>query len=944
MFAMESDKGRRLAPGASFGRYRLLERLGAGSMGEVWSALDPLLDRKVALKLVKAEGTALEARAERKARLLREAQVMARISHPNVLAVFDSGECEGEVYLALELVEGATLREWLAAARRPWPEVLAAYALAGRGLAAAHAAGLVHRDFKPDNALVDAQGRVRVTDFGLARPAGPAPAEAACARAGAATSSAPLTQTGALAGTPGYMAPEQLLGRATDARTDQFSFCVALFEALYGARPFEATSLQALAFAVCAGKVRRPAPGSPVPRWLHRALLKGLSPDPASRYESMGALLEVLDRAPERRRRRRAAAGLAIGLAIAAGAGLLELRQRRLELCAGGPRRFAQTWDAQRRRAVETALAATGRPFSAGAAREVGALLDAYAHAWSESHREACEATRVRGEQSERLLDLRMRCLERRRGEVAALVELLERADGSIAERALPAAQALRGPESCRDSQSLAAVADLPADANARAAVEDGYRAVAEAKALVDTARYSAAIAAAEQAAAKARALGYAPLLAGALYAEGDARGKAGDPAAAERLLLEAADAADRGGDDEERAHALAGLVWYVGVELGRRAEAHRLARQALGALERLGPGSAPLQRGRLAAHLAKVLSDEGRPREALAAYDEAEAMYRRALPPKHVYFASLLTNRGAVLEELKRLDEALDHYRRALAAFESMPVAEHPWVDTTLNNLGVVLADLGRLSEAAAAHQRALAIKEALLPPDHPDLSFSLQNLAELRASLGDGDRALALARRALALRERAGADPSLIASAMASLALAHRGRGELDEARKILRRALDLEAASLGAFHPGVARYLSWMGDVAFEQGRPAEALDLHRRALAIRERAHGPEHLDVAASLASVARAELEVGRPAQALESLERAWSLREPTALDPGRRGETAFWLARALWEAGGDRGRALRLAQRARELVAASEGAGRRELPAIDAWLARRAR
>jgi cysteine-rich repeat protein len=278
--------------GARVERYRLRESLGAGAAGVVYRAFDPHLDRWVALKLVSAGEAPREGSAGWDT-LLREARAMARLSHPNVVAVFDAGLHEDQAFVVMELVEGATLGTWCRQSRS-WEEVLDAFVAAGRGLAAAHLAGLVHRDFKPENVLVGEDGRVRVTDFGLARPQHRMAA------------SAP-----ALTGTPAYMAPEQFLGKPTDARTDQFSFCVALFAALYGVPPFrprEATGdpVQALAGPVLEGALQPPPerPRSVVPPALYQVLRRGLSVEPEGRHPSMEALLDELLRVRADGRRR----------------------------------------------------------------------------------------------------------------------------------------------------------------------------------------------------------------------------------------------------------------------------------------------------------------------------------------------------------------------------------------------------------------------------------------------------------------------------------------------------------------------------------------------------------------------------------------------------------------------------------------------------------------
>jgi len=311
-----------VAVGDTIGRYVVLARQGAGGMGVVWSAYDPQLDRKVALKLLRA-GTGLES-SEGRARLVREAQAIAQLSHPNVVAVYDVGTAEsGAVYIAMEFVEGETLTAWLARWERPWREIRDVFVQAGRGLAAAHAVGLLHRDFKPDNVLVGTEGRVRVTDFGLARSLITAGAddEAATPTPALASLRVTLTATGTVLGTPRYMAPEQIRGAGTDARSDQFSFCVAMYEALYGRHPLPGDTAADM---VEHGARALPPPDGPVPAFIGRALARGLDAEPTRRFPSMQSLLHELTPRPVRTRERWLAAGLGGLLLVgAAGATLL---------------------------------------------------------------------------------------------------------------------------------------------------------------------------------------------------------------------------------------------------------------------------------------------------------------------------------------------------------------------------------------------------------------------------------------------------------------------------------------------------------------------------------------------------------------------------------------------------------------------------------------------
>ncbi len=299
------------------GRFTIVRELGAGGMGVVYVAYDEQLDRRVAVKLLRGS----EADTEAKLRLQREAQAMARLSHPNVVTVHEVGTFQGQVFVAMEFIDGMDLRGWLKAERHDWRSVVAIFSQAGEGLAAAHDGGIVHRDFKPDNVLVGNDGRVRVADFGLAHAFDAALVENPRPRTKADKTDisvgettvdeeisgrldASLTKTGAIMGTPAYMAPEQFEGLRTDARSDQFSFCVALWEGLYGRRPFTGENLVALSYAVMDGKIEAAPTDAQVPAWLHAVLIRGLAPLPENRWLAMRPLLDALAKDPEIRRKR----------------------------------------------------------------------------------------------------------------------------------------------------------------------------------------------------------------------------------------------------------------------------------------------------------------------------------------------------------------------------------------------------------------------------------------------------------------------------------------------------------------------------------------------------------------------------------------------------------------------------------------------------------------
>jgi serine/threonine protein kinase len=319
--SLASEAPNPLAPGTRVGRYELIERVGTGATGTVYAAHDPDLRRRVALKLLhpRARGEAW------RARLLREARAMARIVHPAVVTVYDVGYHDEQLFIAMEFVAGGTLRDWASARPRTWHEVLDVFSRVGHGLAAAHAAGLVHRDFKPENVLVSIDGEVRVTDFGLARPLSAAPFDdpVVDALSESGTLRARLTRTGALVGTPAYMSLEQLEGQPADERSDLFSFSVALYEALYGERPFSGKTLKSLRAAIRAGAIRREPARSDVPAPLRRVLTRALGPDRGRHYPSLQALLGALDEVRKRPLRARMAislrdVGLVLTLALGA--------------------------------------------------------------------------------------------------------------------------------------------------------------------------------------------------------------------------------------------------------------------------------------------------------------------------------------------------------------------------------------------------------------------------------------------------------------------------------------------------------------------------------------------------------------------------------------------------------------------------------------------------
>ncbi|MGE3455612.1 MAG: protein kinase, partial [Kofleriaceae bacterium] len=410
------------------GRFIVLDVLGEGGMGTVLSAYDPRLDRRVALKVLR--GATARSPAGH-ARLLREAQALARIAHPHVVPIHEVAELDGEVVLVMEHVPGQTLQEWVRAGSPPWREIVRAYIQAGRGLAAVHAAGFVHRDFKPSNALIGADARVRVIDFGLVReeltttagdeppPIGGTPA------IDGADGSDRLTRTGTVLGTPAYMAPEQFERADVGPRTDVYGFCISLTEALYGIRPFTG---RRPGFAE--GEGDDPPTATSVPRAVWIALRKGLSARPEDRPATIDTVLDELSALVEPSRRRWiVAAVVSTSLAgVAIGWFALPSAVPQEEPCSGGAAQLAPIWSDSIAGAVTSQLIASGSAYGEQVAPRVVATLTSYANAWTAAHRAACMSHR-RGEQSAALLDRQMYCLDRHRQALSSTVDLLVHAD-----------------------------------------------------------------------------------------------------------------------------------------------------------------------------------------------------------------------------------------------------------------------------------------------------------------------------------------------------------------------------------------------------------------------------------------------------------------------------------------------------------------------------------
>jgi eukaryotic-like serine/threonine-protein kinase len=842
------------------GRYVVLDKIAEGGMGVVYAAYDPELDRKIALKLLRAETT-----SSGNARLLREAQAMARVAHPNTVAIFDVGIIAGRVFLAMELIDGQTLTEWLRSSRRSWREVVEVMLAAGRGLAAAHEAGLVHRDFKPDNVLIGADGRARVTDFGLARRAGLStelPASPNHVGPIVERLDSSITQAGAIVGTPDYMAPEQRKGHPPDVRTDQFSFAVTLHQALYGHRPFDTKTISENGSGSSSTDAEVPRESS-VPRRFAPVIKRALNELPEARYSSMHELLDALAKDPAVARRRQLAwVALAAALAVALWA-VRYASQKQVRTCRGAPEQLRDAWDDQIRARVASAFAATGREYAKDTLARTERMLDDYAREWAAMRTDACEATRVRGDQAETVMSLRMLCLDRARAQLKALTEVFASADATVLDRAASATANLPRLSECADVAMLTRDREAPRTQGERARLDEVTAQYAHARSLFETGRYAEGLTAAQS---LARSLGDAlPRRAAEVhYLEGELLFLQGDPEKAGPAYEEAIYAAERGGYGLYLARSYAR---YAFVESCSRhyAESQRLARHAESVMAAIGldPLAETWRLNAFAAERGAV----GRVDESLALQERAFQVYSKAYG-RDAVAATLMSAVGSTLRRQKPRD------------------ALH-WL------------------------QEGLAVQEALLGSHNPRLAYPLVHLGRVLIALGRPDEAIALLERAIALRRLvADKDDHIIVDGYLREAEAY------DEKRDHAR-ALEMagRARGLVALPQNRARIDALYGWIQVESGAAAEALPALQKAAAIQAAfnwAGGDE--DLMRALRAIGLAHHKLGHHAEAIAAIEKARAMAEEYQL-PLELAESQFLLARVLWAKPDQRAHAHQLAE-----------------------------
>jgi serine/threonine-protein kinase len=868
---VDRDQAHRVAVGTRLGRYAIEAVVGRGGMGVVYAAEDPQLGRRVALKLLHG-GTVDQAR------MVREARALARVADPRVLAILDVGTWRGRVFVVTELLEGVTLQAWRLAATPHWRRVVEVFLEAGRGLAAAHGRGVVHRDFKPANVMlvgdarVDPSGarggeheRVVVLDFGLARIEDERDVSREREVVDAATSAEPAldrTVTGRVLGTPAYMAPEQRDGLACGPAADQFAFAVALHAALFGRFPPQASHPSA--------RVGHGAARGRVPAALRRVLARALADHPSSRHPSMSAFVAAIEGAT-RVPRRVGVAALALPLAIYAAPPGTAPHDR----CSGEAPTLVGTREGAAVDGIAAALAGSDRPWSRAAAQGVQRELEAYAAAWSVAHAEACDAA---DPENAALFDAQMACLDRRRAAVSGLLDALVDGAQDPSTHALAAVAALPSVAGCRGDEALRGVLWLPEEPVARAQIEALRARIDRVGVLRHLARFTEAEALAQMSIAEALALASPGVEAEARIAAAAVLDDLGQYDAVDTELDAAAHAALAAGHDEAATAAWIRRAALLGTRRGHAAEADELLARAEVWMQRLGrPSVLAVERLRTVGELALAAGDPAGARAALERALEMSTELAEIDPIDDDELALLHHGLAAAAQSLGALDDAEAHAREALARLEARVGPDHPNVARARASLATVLRMRGDAVEARALLRSSLAIAVAAHGDRQPVVGEVLLNLAVAELDLGEhadalehlrlaeefivrdlgpsdpvlaklfslrGDALLGASRPsdAVAALERArsilvelhgGPHPEL-AIVDTNLGIAYADLGELDRAAASHLRAIDGLERTVGPAHPDLAVVLVALGQVRRAQGLREDAVSLHRRAI--------------------------------------------------------------------------------------------------------------
>lgn len=866
----------------TIGRYVLRRVIGKGGMGVVYEAVDPELHRVVALKVLRSD---LGADPRR---LLGEAQAMAKLAHPNVVTIHDVGRTpapEERVFIVMALVQGVSLRHWLAREPRVLADILDAFEQASEGLAAAHAAGLVHRDFKPENVFVANDGRVLVGDFGLAMSLD--------------LESETATAEGSLA----YMAPEQRRGEKVDARSDQYSFCLALEESL--------RSLPA------------------VPRWLAKLVARGTSAEPEARFESMSAITLALRAGRQGARgRKRLALAVLVGAGVVAG-GLLWARARDapdVARCRAREAEMTAIWNAEIAKKTELAFTGSKSPLASGAWEKTRTTMGDYVEAWRGAHRRTCEAPRGRDPAAIAAYDQKASCLGERLEVARAVVANLEHADASMLEQVPAMLQLLPRVAACEDAREIALLAPPPR-ADKVAEVEATRKKLAKAAATIAGGRYVEGLALADDAFRSASPTGYLPVLAEAYLWVGIAHGRLGHARDSEQALDQAVSSASAGRVQTIAVRAWVQLMHFVGYEGKRYDDGARWADYAKAALESL-PGAYELEAERLSWSRAMLL-DRKRFDDALVVSREELALTELRFGAAHRLTAAALDGLAGVLAGQCKAKDALDPQQRSCAVLEKEYGSPHPQLALCLGNLAALHANLGDHETAITLKRRALSMFEQV--PGHPNhVAMAHRNMVRSLLERGLLVEAKAELDAAAAASQRESDETSVILLRGDLL----RREGKVGEARAALASVV------LRTQNADAARKLEPLVSLAetdLAAERWTDAAASAEQAVAIARAVHGESSCRMASPLRVHAEAHLGSGHPGDALPLAEQALRVLSKAQVDPLARARAELAVARALGAE--ERVRARTLAESART-AASADGRDPKLVARIDAWLA----
>ncbi len=772
-------------PGSKIGRYEILRPIGRGGMGVVYLATDPKLGRKVAIKLVKPSLKADDRVQHYERRLMREARAMAQLTHPNVLTIYDVGMHGDQVFLASEWVDGATLEDWICEHTHHWQSIVTMFRGAARGLAAAHEAGLIHRDFKPSNVMIGKDHRVLVFDFGLVKST-------------RATMGEITTQLSGnfIVGTPAYMSPEQMVGDPADERSDQFSFCASLYESIAGKRPFAGRSLVELLSNIKAGKIEEPRK---IPKWLWELLKRGLQRKPEDRYPSMNAVLAVMDAGLADRRRRKLFVGLGVAGLLGVGVAAAMVMQRGVtaeEVCGAKLQEVKGAWDAPRRQATKEGLLSSETDYAAAMWQSVSSSLDRYSSELLGQSHASCLETKLTGKQREETFVRRNLCFERLRTQLDVVTQRLQAGDLSSVQNAFVLVQGLDPVSSCQPSALDGMEEVYPLEPGKRRTLWQALKML----------EISLVLGHETEAQLRAESLLSAPV--GSRVVEAKLYSNLGFSLKLQREYAQAVQAfesafyaAVAGKDDGIAAQATCEIVSVQALRLHDEGAAARWQQLARSAVERDGsPGALGIWHRTLGS----LAQQKGQLRLAEKEYRESLELLSLEYGDEHLEVAKGLVLLGRSLLALHNA-EAVTRFEQLIALHKKSVGPLHPKTAEAEVLLASALHQNGKTEEATALATTALSSLIEGYGERHAEVSRALNVLAELAVAAGDFEAANRDLLRAIRIKQQVYGPQSLrLVSTLLNLMEVDRMRGRYSDVVVHGSEALELLASSAPAKDP--------------------------------------------------------------------------------------------------------------------------------------------